>query len=56
MRLEIPERKNEVKSIREHIRYDNGRLYFSNKVERRLLFLLTIAMLFWAVLSKAGLL
>ena len=54
--LEIPEQKYRMKSLKKHIRYDSGRLYFSDKVERRLFFLMTIVMLFWGVLIKIGLL
>ena len=54
--LEIPEQKYRMKPLKKHIRYDSGRLYFSDKVERRLFFLMTIVMLFWGVLIKIGLL
>jgi hypothetical protein len=33
---------------------ENGRVYFSKQTERKVFFILTLAMLAWGVLSKWG--
>ncbi len=39
-----------------HCCYRNGRLYFTNQVERRIFFGGTLIMLLWSLLVKIGLL
>lgn len=46
--------ENNIRS--KYCRYQNGRLYFSRQVERRIFFGGTLIMLVWGLLEKIGIL
>jgi hypothetical protein len=45
---------SDVKSNKKYFIYHEGRLHFSSRAERRLLFYLTLVMLLWGILEKIG--
>ncbi|UCE54440.1 MAG: hypothetical protein JSV31_03070 [Desulfobacterales bacterium] len=49
--------KTENANLAEHrrvLKYENGKVYFSAKAERKLFFVLTLAMLLYGALAKLG--